>query len=164
MLRFADLAGFVEELREHDIDIDLVNLSIGTVGEDGWIAEMMLNMMMVFTDAERKMIRSRVQEGIDATIENGKRVGRSPFGYTVEDGFLQQIPSEYVRAQHFIREVQKRREKQATAEFFEIPRSTLRSILERAEANDDIPFDTDQWRRERATVETGEKTQTPLSE
>lgn len=159
MLRFADLAGFVEELREHDIDIDLVNLSIGTVGEDDWIAE-----MMVFTDVERKMIRSRAQEGIDAAIENGKRVGRPPFGYTVEDGFLQQIPSEYVRAQHFIREVQKRREKQATAEFFEIPRSTLRSILERAEANDDIPFDTDQWRRERATVETGEKTQTPLSE
>jgi DNA invertase Pin-like site-specific DNA recombinase len=39
------------------------------------------------------MIRSRVQEGIDTAIADGKRVGRPPFGYTVEDGFLQQIPS-----------------------------------------------------------------------
>lgn len=73
---FADLAGFIEDLREKGID--LVNKPIGTVGEDDWMAEMMLNMMMVFAD--------------------GKRVGRPPFGYTVEDGFLQQIPSEYVCA------------------------------------------------------------------
>jgi DNA invertase Pin-like site-specific DNA recombinase len=62
---FADLAGFVDDLREKDVGIDLVNQPIGTVGEDDWMAEMMLNMMMVFADAERKMIRSRVQEGID---------------------------------------------------------------------------------------------------
>ncbi len=34
---FADLAGFVEDLREKDIDIDLVNQPIGTVGEDDWL-------------------------------------------------------------------------------------------------------------------------------
>jgi DNA invertase Pin-like site-specific DNA recombinase len=120
---FADLASFIEALREKSIDIDLVNQPIGTVGEDDWMAEMMLNMMMVFADAERKMIRSRVQEGIDTAIADGKRVGRPPFGYTVEDGFLQQIPTEYVRAQRFIHEVRKGREKQATAAFFEIPDS-----------------------------------------
>lgn len=38
----------------------------------------MLNMMMMFADAERKMIRSRVQEGIDGAIAEGKRVGRPP--------------------------------------------------------------------------------------
>ena len=159
---FADLAGFVEDLREKRIDIDLVNQPIGTVGEDDWMAEMMLNMMMVFADAERKMIRSRVQEGIDAAIADGKRVGRPPFGYTVEDGFLQQIPSEYVRAQTFIREVRKGREKQATAAFFDIPASKIRSILARAEANYDIPFDNDQWRLERAKVDAGEKELPPL--
>ena len=31
---FADLAGFVEELREKGVDIDLVNQLIGTVGEN----------------------------------------------------------------------------------------------------------------------------------
>ncbi|EMA55847.1 recombinase family protein [Halococcus thailandensis] len=159
---FADLAGFIEDLREKGVDIDLVNQPIGTVGEDDWMAEMMLNMMMVFADAERKMIRSRVQEGIDAAIANGKRVGRPPFGYTVEDGFLQQIPAEYVRTQTFIREVRKGREKKATATFFEIPESKIRSILERAEANYDVPFDNDQWRLERAKVDAGEKELPPL--
>ena len=158
---FADLAGFVEDLREKDVDIDLVNQPIGTVGEDDWMAEMMLN-MMVFADAERKMIRSRVQEGIDAAIAGGKRVGRPPFGYTVEDGFLQQVPAEYVRVQTFIREVRKGREKKATATFFEIPDSKIRSILTRAEANYDIPFDNDQWRLERAKVDAGEKDLPPL--
>lgn len=159
---FADLAGFVEDLREKGVDIDLVNQPIGTVGEDDWMAEMMLNMMMVFADAERKMIRSRVQEGIDAAIADGKRVGRPPFGYTVEGGFLQQIPAEYVRAQTFIREVRKGREKHATAAYFEIPESAIQSILARAEANYDIPFDNDQWRLERAKVDTGEKQLVPL--
>jgi DNA invertase Pin-like site-specific DNA recombinase len=159
---FADLAGFVEDLREQGVDIDLVNQPIGTVGEDDWMAEMMLNMMMVFADAERKMIRSRVQEGIDAAIADGKRVGRPPFGYTVEDGFLQQIPAEYVRAQTFIREVRKGREKHATAAFFEIPESAVQSILARAEANYDVPFDNDQWRLERAKVTADEKDLSPL--
>ena len=159
---FADLAGFVEDLREKGVDIDLVNQPIGTVGEDDWMAEMMLNMMMVFADAERKMIRSRVQEGIDAAIADGKRVGRPPFGYTVEDGFLQQIPAEYVRAQTFIHEVRKGREKHATAAFFEIPDSAVQSILTRAEANYDVPFDNDQWRLERAKVTAGEKDLSPL--
>ncbi len=161
---FADLAGFVEELREHDVDIDLVNQPIGTVDQDDWMAEMMLNMMMVFADAERKMIRSRVQEGIDGAIAEGKRVGRPPFGYTVEDGFLQQVPSEYVRAQNFIREVRKGREKRSTARFFEIPPSKMRSILHRAEENYDIPFNNDQWRIERAQVEAGKKNLRPLAD
>jgi 2-haloacid dehalogenase len=37
---FADLAGFVENLGEKGVDIDLVNQPIGIVGEDDWIAEM----------------------------------------------------------------------------------------------------------------------------
>lgn len=38
----------------------------------------------------------------------------------------------------------------------------MRSILEKAEANYDVPFDNDCWRLERATVKTGEKTLAPL--
>lgn len=68
-----------------------------------------------------------------------------------------------IRAQNFIREVRKSREKRATAEFFEIPASKMRSILDRAPANYETPFDNDQWRLERATVEAGEKTLTPLA-
>ncbi|EMA51259.1 Resolvase domain protein [Halococcus salifodinae DSM 8989] len=45
----------------------------------------------------------------------------------------------------------------ATAAFFEIPDSAIQSILARAEANYDVPFDNDQWRLERAKVDVGEK-------
>ena len=155
---FADLASFVEDLREKGVDIDLVNQPIGTVGEDDWMAEMMLNMMIVFADAERKMIRSRVQEGIDAAIADRNRVGRPPFGYTGEDGLFQHIPAKYVSTQTFIREVRKGREKHATAAFFEISESAIQSILARAEANYDIAFDKDQWQVKRVTVSAGERT------
>ncbi len=64
----------------------------------------------------------------------GKRVGRPPFGYPIEDGFLQQVPAEYVHVPNFIREVHKGREKHATAAFFDIPDATIRSILNRAKS------------------------------
>lgn len=44
----------------------------------------------------------------------------------------------------FICEIQKGREKHATAALFEIPDSSIQSILTRAETNYDIPFDKDQ--------------------
>ena len=56
-----------------------------------------------------EMTRSRIQEGIDAA----KRIGRSPFGYTVEDRSLQQVPAEHARVQSLIREVRKSREEKA---------------------------------------------------
>jgi len=67
----------------------------------------MLNLMIVFADAEQQMIVDRVQQSIDKAIDESKRVGCPPYGCTVEDGFMQQIPSEYTRAQRFIREVKK---------------------------------------------------------
>lgn len=161
---FAELADFVQQLREDDVGLDLVNQPIGTVGEDDWMQDAMLNMMIVFADVERKMIQTRVQEGIDRAREEGKRVGRPPFGFEVEDGFLQQIPHEYVRAQNFIREVRKGRQKKATAEFFEIPESTRQSILDRSEENYDVEFDNSKWRLEREKVRSGEKELEPLSE
>lgn len=36
-------------------------------------------------------------------------------------------------------------------------------ILDRVDANDDIPFDTNRWRIERTTVEAGEKDLTSLA-
>ncbi len=86
------------------------------------------------------------------------------FDYAVEDSLLQQVPTEYVRAQDFIREVRKSREKRATADFFEISASKMRSILDRVAANYDIPFDTDQWRIERALIEAGKKDLPPLAD
>lgn len=75
---------------------------------------------------------------------------------------MYQDPAEYNRAQNFIREVKKGRSKRATAEFFEIPESAIQSILKRAEKNYEIPFDNDEWRVEKAKVESGQKELPPL--
>jgi hypothetical protein len=58
--------------------------------------------------------------------------------------------------------VREGRAKHATAAFFEIPDSVGQSILARAEANYDVPFDNDQWRLERAKVDADEKELPPL--
>lgn len=162
---FAELADLTRELREKSIGLDLVNQPIGTVGEDDWMQEMALKMMIVFADAEQEMIKDRVQQGVDRAIREGKRVGKPPFGYTVdENGYLKQDPDEYVRARNFIREVKKGRQKTATAEFFDVPESSINSILERSEKNYDIEFDNDAWRVERAKVRGGEKDLNPLGD
>lgn len=155
---FAELADLVDEMREKRIDIDCVEQPVSTAGsDDDWMGDLMLNLMIVFADAERKMIKDRVQQGINRALDEGKHVGRPPFGFDVEDGFLVQVPDEYARAQKFINEVKKGREKTATAEFFEIPSSAVQSILKRSEENYDVKFDNDAWRVERAKVQSGEK-------
>lgn len=127
------------------------------------MGDLLLNLMIVFADAERRMIQDRVQQGIDKARRDGKQIGRPPFGYDVdEDGFLYQDPAEYAKAQNFIREVKKGRPKQSTAEFFGIPQSAIQSILKRAKQNYEIPFDNDEWRIERAKVQGGEKNLEPL--
>ncbi|EMA54540.1 Resolvase domain protein [Halococcus salifodinae DSM 8989] len=76
---------------------------------------------------------------------------------------LQQIASEYIRTQIYIRTVRKGREKHATAAFFKISHSASQSILARAERNYNVPFDNDQWRLELAKVDAGEKALPPLN-
>jgi DNA invertase Pin-like site-specific DNA recombinase len=49
---FADLAEFVEDFREKTLTL-IRESAIGTVGEDDWMAVMMLNMMIEFADAKR---------------------------------------------------------------------------------------------------------------
>ena len=159
---FSELASFVEELREKNIDLHCTEQPISTVENDDWMGDLLLNLMIVFADAERQMITDRVQQGIDKARRDGKRVGRPPFGYDVENGFMYQVPNEYARAQNFILEVKKGRSKRATAEYFEIPESAVQSILKRAHQNYEIPFDNDQWKVERAKVEAGEKDLGPL--
>lgn len=160
---FSELAAFVEELRAKDIDLDCTEQPISTVNSDDWMGDLLLNLMIVFADAERRMIADRVQQGINKAIRDGRRVGRPPAGYDVdEDGFLFQKPEEYAKIQACIREVRKGRAKRPTAQFFGINESAIQSILKRSEQNYEIPFDNDKWRIERAKVESGTKEVEPL--
>ncbi|MFP9192768.1 recombinase family protein [Natrialbaceae archaeon A-CW1-1] len=160
---FSELANFVEDIRSKGIDLDCVQQPIETIGDEDWMGDLLLNLMIVFADAERKMIQDRVQTGIDKARRDGKRVGRPPLGYDVdEDGFMFINAPEYAKVQNFIREVKKGRSKTKTAEFFGIKQSAVQSILKRAEQNYEIPFDNDQWKVEKARVEVGKKQLDPL--
>jgi len=160
---FSELASFVETLRSKDIDLHCTEQPISTVDNDDWMADLMLNLMIVFADAERRMIKDRVQQGVDKAQRDGKRIGRPPAGYDVDsDGFMHQDPTEYVKVQNFIREVKKGRQKARTAEFFGIESSAIQSILKRSEKNYEIPFDNNEWKVQRARVEAGEKDLEPL--
>jgi DNA invertase Pin-like site-specific DNA recombinase len=155
---FSELASFVEDLRSKDIDLHCTEQPISTIEDDDWMGDLLLNLMIVFADAERRMIADRVQQGVNKAMRDGKRVGRPPRGYDVdEDGFLHQDPVKYAKVQNFIRELKKGRPKASTAEFFGIPESSIQSILTRAKKNYEIEFDNDQWKVERAKVEAGEK-------
>lgn len=158
---FSELASFVDFCDDHEVGIDLVNQPVDTTGDE-WMSEMMLNMLIVFADAERAMIQDRVTQGIRKTMAEGKHVGRPPLGYEVdEEGFLRQN-SEFGRVQQFIREVKKGRAKRPTARSFGIPEGSVHTVLERAEKHYDIPFDNDEWKMERAKVESGQKELEPL--
>lgn len=160
---FSELANLVEELKDRDIGLDCTEQPISTVDADDWMAEMLLNIMIVFADAERRMIQDRVQQGVDRAKRQGKRVGKPPTGYEVdEDGFMFIDAPEYAKVQDFIREVKKGRAKKPTARFYGIPSTAIQGILERAEQNYEIEFDNDEWKMERARVESGEKEIQPL--
>lgn len=160
---FSELANIVEDIRDRGIGLDLVEQPVDTTEAEDWMGDLMLNILITFADAERRMIKDRVQQGINKAQQEGKRVGRPPFGYTVDDGFLVQIPSEYARAQEFIRETRKGRAKKATAEFYGIPESSIQSILERSKQNYETEFDNKSWKVERAKVEAGKKQLEPLT-
>lgn len=73
---------------------------------------LLLNLIIVFADAERRIIADRVQQGIYKARRDGKRVDRPPAGYDVDDdGFLYQDPAEYAKVQNFIRGTQERQDK-----------------------------------------------------
>lgn len=107
--------------------------------------------------------REETGDEINQRIRDGIEHAEEELGYDVDDdGFLFQEPTEYAKVQNFIREVKKGRAKSSTAEFFGIKQSAVQSILKRSEQNYEIPFDNDEWRVERARVESGEKELPPL--
>jgi len=162
---FSELASFVEDLRQQGVGLNLTQQPIDTTDEDDWMADMLLNMLIVLADAERKMIQDRVQQGVDKAQRDGKRIGRPPAGYDVdEDGFMFIDAPEYAKVQNFVREVKKGRAKAPTAEFFGIKSSAIQSILKRSEQNYELQFNNDEWKVERAKVEAGEKDLEPLTD
>ncbi len=68
-----DLVGFLEELNAKDVDLYLHQQGLDTSTPAG---RAMFQMLGVFSEFERAMIRERVKSGLDRAKANGKKLGR----------------------------------------------------------------------------------------
>ncbi|MXN67511.1 resolvase [Stappia sp. GBMRC 2046] len=70
-----DLIGFLDEIRSRKVDLYLHKQGLDTSTPSG---RMLFQMLSVFSEFEREMIRSRVVAGLRRTAEKGTRLGRPP--------------------------------------------------------------------------------------
>ncbi|MBF0461671.1 MAG: recombinase family protein [Magnetococcales bacterium] len=76
-----DLVAFLEELRSKGVDLFLQVQGLDTSTPAG---RAMFQMLGVFSEFERSMIRERVMSGLDRARAEGKRLGRPTVGQDVE--------------------------------------------------------------------------------
>jgi DNA invertase Pin-like site-specific DNA recombinase len=69
----SDLVGFLGELQARNVDLFLLRQGLDTSTPSG---RMMFNMLSVFSEFERELIRERVVAGLDRAKADGKRLGR----------------------------------------------------------------------------------------
>lgn len=98
--------------------VDFVSLT-ESVDTSTPMGKMVFTVLAAVAELERALIRERVQMGVDRARRDGKRLGR---------------PRKYKGSEEaIIAEAHKRKNIKAVARDWQIPRSTLRSILARAE-------------------------------
>ncbi len=76
------LVGFLSELHSVGVDLFLHQQGLDTTTPTG---KAMYQMMGVFAELERSMLRDRVQAGLERARAEGKRLGRPPVGAEIED-------------------------------------------------------------------------------
>ena len=77
-----DLVGFLGEMHALDVDLFLHQQGVDTTTPAG---KAMFQMMGVFAEFERSMIRERVRAGLARARAQGKRLGRPPVHPSVEE-------------------------------------------------------------------------------
>ena len=76
-----DLVSFLSDIHGYGIDLYLHQQGIDTTTPAG---KAMFQMLGVFSEFERAMIRERVNAGLARARANGKRLGRAPHGEEIE--------------------------------------------------------------------------------
>lgn len=137
-----------------------------TPGEDDLATGIMRDILTRMAEDELRRIRERTRSGIRQAKREGKHVGRTPKGFTVDDGFLVPEAGTYECVCEFVREVNKGRAKSTTAEFFGFKAQSAQSILETTQKyNYDVEYiGDDEWRKRRTEVKTGDREVGELNE
>jgi site-specific DNA recombinase len=87
----AGLLALYERLERKGVNIVTIDDGIDTSTANG---RLMRTILAALAEWERDVIRDRTRNGVRAAMDDGRRVGQPPFGYTVRDGRLIELPDE----------------------------------------------------------------------
>ena len=85
------LLSLYERLERKGVRIVTIEDGIDTSTANG---RLMRTILAALAEWERDVIRDRTRTGVRAAMEDGRRVGQPPYGYTVRDGRLVKHPDE----------------------------------------------------------------------
>ena len=111
-------------------------LQVGEDDDDSLFDDrLILQILGIAAEIEHKLIKERTQAALNIAQQNGKHIGRPPFGFqTDDDGYLIPVPDEYERAVQAIEGVEEMEwSVRQAARHTGTARSTVRNILERKE-------------------------------
>jgi len=134
--RLSTAAEFMELCADEAVALETLNDMFPNLrggGEDDIWDEMLAKFSAWMMEFEREMTRERIVSGVHNAIEEGKWVGRPPYGFeTDEDGHLRVEPDEFVRMQLAIEDVVHGDAESASeaAEERRVPDSTLYRVLD----------------------------------
>lgn len=131
--RLSTSAEFIDLCVEHEVAIETTSDSFPTLQGDGDMMDKLMGQLTAWMmEYEREMIRERVQSGVNRAIEQGKWVGRPPFGFeTDDDGYLVLNPEDYLAMQTAIETARNNPSKSVNsiARACGVPQSTLDRAL-----------------------------------
>jgi len=127
-----DLATTVEHLLEHDTGLHVVNRNISLEpNQTDPMQKAFLQLMGVFAEMEASMTRERIKSGIRQAKQEGKNVGRPPYGFTTGSESGDYVPEypEFEKAQVAIERFDDGDSIRSISMDLDIPRSTVRRIV-----------------------------------
>lgn len=133
--RLSTAADFMESCAETGTALKTLNDMFPNLhggGEDDIWDELMAKFSAWMMEFEREMTRERVRSGVRKAIDEGKWVGRPPYGFETDaDGYLRVQADAYIRMQLAIEEVLFNDESvNSVANQYRVPQSTLNRVVD----------------------------------
>ena len=133
--RLSTAADFMETCAKTGTALETLNDMFPNLhggGEDDIWDELMAKFSAWMMEFEREMTRERVRSGVRKAIDEGKWVGRPPYGFETDGaGYLRVQADEYIRMQLAIEEVLFNDESvNSVANQYRVPQSTLNRVVD----------------------------------
>lgn len=156
----AFVADFIDTCVDEGVElVTLHDMFPGLRGDGDLMDKMMGQFVAWMMEFEAEMIRERVQSGVTRAMNQGKWVGRPPYGFTTnKDGYLQVEAEEYHAMQLAVERVLTTDDSvNSIARSFDVPQSSLDRIAKDEDRRELYLFgETDDERFETALEEKDE--------